>query len=53
MNYYRKIKDLREDNNLTQQNIANYLKVTRGTYSMYECGSNIIPLHLLDKLSLN
>ena len=52
MNHYRRMKDLREDNDLTQQDIANYLKVTRGTYSMYECGSNIIPLHLLDKLSL-
>ena len=52
MNYYRRMKDLREDNDLTQQDIANYLKITRGTYSMYECGSNIIPLHLLDKLSL-
>ena len=52
MNYYRRMKDLREDNDLTQQDIANYLNVTRGTYSMYECGSNIIPLHLLDQLSL-
>ena len=31
MNYYRKMKDLREDNDLTQQDIANYLKITRGT----------------------
>ena len=52
MNYYRRMKDLREDNDLTQQDIANYLNVTRGTYSMYECGSNIIPLYLLDQLSL-
>ena len=52
MNYYRRMKDLREDNDLTQQEIANYLNVTRRTYSMYECGSNIIPLHLLNQLSL-
>ena len=52
MNCYKKIKDLREDNDLTQQNIADYLQVSRGTYSMYELGTNIIPLKLLDKLSL-
>lgn len=52
MKYYKRIKDCREDNDLTQQDIADYLKVSRGAYSMYECGSNIIPLKLLDKLSL-
>lgn len=52
MNYYRRIKDCREDNDLIQQEIADYLNVSRGTYSMYECGSNIIPLFLLDKLSV-
>lgn len=52
MNYYQRIKDLREDNDLTQKELADYLKISRSTYSMYECGSNIIPLLLLDKLSI-
>ena len=52
MKYYRRIKDLREDNDLTQAKIAEYLGIQRGAYSMYEIGSNIIPLHLLDKLSI-
>lgn len=52
MNYYRRIKDCREDNDIIQQEVADYLDVSRGTYAMYECGSNIIPLFLLDKLSI-
>lgn len=52
MNYYKRIKDCREDNDLIQQEIADYLEISRGTYAMYECGSNIIPLKLLDKLSI-
>lgn len=52
MNYYKKLKDLREDNDATQQDIADFLKISRGNYAMYECGSNIIPLELLDKLSI-
>lgn len=52
MNYYKKLKDLREDSDATQQDIADFLKISRGNYVMYECGSNIIPLELLDKLSI-
>jgi len=52
MNYFKKIKDLREDNDATQQDIADFLKISRGNYAMYECSSNIIPLELLDKLSI-
>lgn len=52
INYYKRIKDCREDNDLKQQEIADFLGVSRGAYSMYECGSNIIPLKLLDKLSV-
>lgn len=52
MNYYKRIKDCREDRDLSQQEIAEYLNVSRSCYAMYECGSNIIPLLLLDKLSI-
>lgn len=43
-----RIKDLREDNNLTQIQIANYLQVKQNTYSQYENGQRQIPLtHLI------
>lgn len=49
---YKRIKDLREDNDLTQKDIANYLKVYRSTYAKWEDGTNKIPLEKLDMLSL-
>lgn len=52
VNYYKRIKDCREDRDLKQYEVAEFLKISRGAYSMYECGSNIIPLKLLDKLSV-
>ena len=48
---YKRIKDLREDNDLTQKDIANYLEVYRSTYAKWEDGTNKIPLRILDKLS--
>lgn len=49
---YKRIKDLREDNDLTQKDIADYLKVYRSTYAKWEDGTNKIPLQMLDKLSI-
>ena len=44
-----KLKDIREDNDLTQKQIADILKVKRSTYSLWELGTNIIPLkNLID-----
>ena len=43
----QKLKDIREDKDLTQTDIANILSVPRSTYSMWEIGICIIPL---DKL---
>lgn len=42
-----RLKEIREDNDDTQQEIANILKVKRGTYASWECGSDIIPLKKL------
>jgi transcriptional regulator with XRE-family HTH domain len=48
---YTKIRDLREDNDLTQQHIADFLNVTQATYSRYESGDLDIPSAILIKLS--
>ena len=49
---YHKIKDLREDNNKTQQQIADYIHVSQPTYSRYENGELDIPSSALIKLSV-
>ena len=51
MNYIKKIRDLREDNDKTQTDIANFLGIKQTVYSRYEVGKNEIPLHHLIKLA--
>ena len=46
-----RIKDLREDNDIKQQTIANYLNVKQSSYSQYENGQRQIPLEALVKLA--
>lgn len=43
--YYPRLKDLREDKDLTQKEIAAYLGTTQQVYSRYEKGIQEIPLH--------
>ena len=38
MQHYQRIRDLREDNDLTQQQIADMLYINRRTYAAYENG---------------
>lgn len=38
-----RIRDLREDSDLTQKQIAQYLKMSQTGYSKYETGENDIP----------
>lgn len=47
-----RIKDLREDNDLTQQQVANYLNIKQNTYSQYETGSRQIPVDVLKALAV-
>ena len=47
----KRIRDLREDNDLTQADIAKYLNVTQRTYSRYESDDRAIPLEQLVKLA--
>ena len=42
-----RIKDLREDSDLTQKEIAKLLHIKQNTYSQYENGHRQIPLEML------
>lgn len=42
--YLQIIRDLREDNDKTQREIAEYLGTTQQVYSRYEKGTNEIPI---------
>ena len=46
-----RLKDLREDNDLTQKEIAEYLNIRQNTYSQYENGQRQIPLEALIALA--
>ena len=48
---YQRLRDLREDKDLTQQDVANLLKVSQTTYSRYESGALDIPSTSLIKLA--
>lgn len=48
MNYIQRIRDLREDNDMKQSEIAMILKTTQRVYSRYETGINEMPIrHLI------
>ena len=49
--YYPRLKDLREDNDLKQKEIAALLGIDQRVYSNYETGKREIPVHLLLKLA--
>lgn len=49
--YYSRLKDLREDNDLAQKQIANVLGIDQRVYSNYETGKREIPTHLVVKLA--
>ena len=46
-----RIKDLREDSNLTQEEVAKHLHVKQNTYSQYENGQRQLPLTCLIALA--
>lgn len=48
---YQRIRDLREDADLTQTKVAAYLGMSQTGYSKYETGENDIPTQVLIKLS--
>ena len=44
------IKDFREDNDLSQIEVANFLKIPRSTYGHYETGNSKIPIDIFIQL---
>ena len=50
-NFYRRLKDLREDHDYSQKFIADYLKMKQPQYSRYERGLRDIPTDVLIKLA--
>lgn len=48
---YRRIRELREDNNLLQKHLASYLHCTQVAYSRYELGTRDIPTQVLIDLA--
>lgn len=49
---YQRIRDLREDRDLSQAKLAKMLGMSQTGYSKYETGENDIPTSILIKLAL-
>ncbi len=49
--HFKRLYELRTDNNMTQQQIANYLICKRQVYARYEQGVSLIPVEMLVKLA--
>lgn len=50
-NYYPRLRDLREDHDLSQQQIADFLGMKQPQYSRYERGQRDIPTDILISLA--
>lgn len=48
---YRRIRDLREDRDMNQTEVARYLHMSQTGYSKYETGENDIPTGILIQLA--
>ena len=52
MNYYKRIRELREDHDLSQRDLAKILDMKQPQYQRYETGIRDIPTDILIKLCL-
>lgn len=50
-NYYRRLRDLREDHDCTQAEIAEFLGMKQSQYSRYERGLRDLPTDVLIRLA--
>ncbi|HEM3555511.1 helix-turn-helix domain-containing protein [Streptococcus suis] len=48
---YRRIRDIREDHDLTQQNVSDYLSITHSAYAKIERGEHTLSAEVLIQLS--
>ena len=48
---YHRIRDLREDNDLTQKTVSRMLGMSQTGYSKYETGENDVPTAILIRLA--
>ena len=48
---FQRIRDLREDHDKKQIELANYLEIKQSTYSDYESGNINIPIDMLIKIA--
>ena len=46
-----RLKDIREDRDVTQREVADYLHIRQNTYSQYENGQRGLPIDTLIKLA--
>ena len=51
MNYQKRLRDLREDRDLTQEQLARLLGTSQTMYARYERGANELPLRHLVALA--
>lgn len=49
--YYKRLRDLREDNDYNQTQIAKFLNIRQEYYSKYELGKIEIPAHMIIELA--
>lgn len=47
-----RLRDIREDSDLKQVNVASALRISQSTYSQYENGKRQLPLDLLIQLAI-
>lgn len=50
-NYYRRLRDLREDHDLTQREVSEMLGIKQPQYSRYEKGYRDLPTDILIRLA--
>lgn len=48
---FKRLRDMREDRDLTQAQMAAYLKIHQTTYSDYEIGKLGVPIEIFIKLA--
>lgn len=51
MKQYQRIRNLREDHDLTQKQVGQAINVPQRTYTYYESGQRMIPPHVLCALA--